>query len=1002
MKQLILFACLSLFTFGLSAQTVFVDLDAAGAGDGTSWADAYTNLNDALLAAPAGASVWIADGTYVTPDTTSFFVDKELTILGGFNGTEMDASAADPSANVVILSGDVNGDDVLGSYDSLSRVDNQPVLFFQDTNSVAANTHTITLDGVTIQNGNVEGFVEGDPLTAFAGGGLLSFARSNVSNVVFRENHADFGSAIATLFAEGSVFDNITVEDNYAGGAYTVYNRQTDNITFSNSTFSATGQGTTATGMFWNSQSGSLTIEDCTIENVQSADWGGAMEASSFADLTLRGLTVNNVSGFIGGALALYASGGVTNADDEQVTANVLIENSTFTNIQSGQWGGVIFGATMSPTLVDVRFDTINTLLQGAGRGGVIHLQRFGDENNEIPQTMTLEKVTINNVTAGGLSGAINVNMGLSDAFNTVDLTVTNVSAPTSSGGIGIFGSGPATAPENVATFDNLIMENVSADGFGGGLLILDQDSRFTNASFDNCSTGEASGNGGAIYVEGANLSTTVTNSVFTNNRGLGGSGIGIRSTGADMNTVVSNSTFDGNGSSAEGAHRGGGLYFLHGAGSSISIDSCTIINNALVADEFVSGGGAVYVNNITNDVGSFSMTNTLAEGNVLSGTANGGGVYFVDAVDASIDNTDFISNSANDGGALASLLFFIPDTVDNIPMISLPEFAVEVSNARMLNNLAGSQGGAVVTQRSVMSFSNVLFGLNTAVDAGGGAIIFNGVAPVTENNAFVNAAEGILSANLVNNTFYGNLSETVGDAIAINQAENPFDTTEMSMTLNFQNNAFLMLEDGDVPIELEDADINGGGDFGDIRFNSLGGNFFNNFNGDMVDLVGTMDIVDADLDDVDEIIDVDDEESPSYLTPIITDPESDNPLIDAGTTGNLVPVNGIYGNPRGDFPDIGAVELEWGLTNVQDIEQSGLDMSFFPNPTSDVLNIESRDATIQNYRVILTDANGRVLRNNRFNGTVNQINFATLPTGVYTLQLEVNGNVYSKQIVKQ
>ncbi|MEM6773063.1 MAG: T9SS type A sorting domain-containing protein, partial [Bacteroidota bacterium] len=149
-------------------------------------------------------------------------------------------------------------------------------------------------------------------------------------------------------------------------------------------------------------------------------------------------------------------------------------------------------------------------------------------------------------------------------------------------------------------------------------------------------------------------------------------------------------------------------------------------------------------------------------------------------------------------------------------------------------------------------------------------------------------------------------------------------------------------------------------------------------------------------------IVDLDDEESPAYLTPIVTDPLSDNPLINAGTTGSLVPTSDINGNPRGETPEIGAIELDFSLTVVRDIEESGLDMSFFPNPTADVLNIETTDASIQSYRVILTDANGRVLRSNRFNGTVNQINFTTLPTGVYNLQLEVNGSVYSKQIVKQ
>ncbi len=1001
MKQLILFACLSLFTLGLSAQTVFVDIDAAGAGDGTTWADAYTNLNDALLAAPAGSSVWIAEGTYVTPDSTSFFVDKELTIIGGFNGTEADAADADAAVNVVILSGDVNGDDVSGTFDAATRMDNQPVLFFQDTNAV--NAFTISLDGVTIQNGNLGGFMDGDNLLNFAGGGLLSFANCNVSNVTFRDNFADFGSAIVNFGTDGSVYDNITVDGNFPGQGSVVWGQANSNLTFQNSSFSSGSDDVLTTGMLDDAFSTGTTIADCSFDGIASEGRGGAIRANACFDLVIRNTTFNNTFADIGGALYIIDPDGTADADGNITVPEALIEGCTFTDIGSVQWGGVIFSALSSITMKDVTFDDINTLQSGAGRGGIMHAQRFGDPDGLLQQIMSFNNVNINDVTAGGVTGGINVNVEPLDQYSATNVTMTNVSSGSFAGGFGIFGSGPATAAENVATFDNIILDAVSGESFGGGMLLINVDTRITNSSFNNCSTGEGAGNGGGIYVEGADLSTTVENSTFTNNRGLGGSGLAVRSTGADMNTIVTNSTFDSNGSSAAGAHRGGAMYFLHGGGSSVSIDSCTILNNALIADEFVSGGGAVYINNITNEAGDFTFTNSRVEANVLSGTANGGGVYFVDAVDATIDNVDFIANSANDGGALASLLFFVNDTVDNIPLVFLPEFNTQVNNARILNNLAGEQGGAVVTQRSVMSFSNSLFGINAAVANGGGAIIFNGPAPIVENGEFQNAAESILTTNLINNTFYGNAAGTVGDIIALNQAENTFNETEMSMTVTLQNNAFLVLEDDETPIELEDADINGGGDFGDIRFVSLGGNFYNNLNGDMVDAADPMmDIVDTELDDVEAILDVDDEESPTYMTPILTDPESDNPLIDAGTTGDLVAVRGIYGNPRGDFPDIGAVELEWSLTDVQDFDQSGLDMSFFPNPTADVLNIESRDATIQSYRVILTDANGRLLRNNRFNGTVNQIDFTTLPTGVYTLQLEVNGNVYSKQIVKQ
>ena len=77
------------------ALTLFVDADAMGAGDGTSWTDAYTDLQDALSAATGNDQIWIAAGTY-TPRapldasdarTATFAVTGDqdgLEIYGGF------------------------------------------------------------------------------------------------------------------------------------------------------------------------------------------------------------------------------------------------------------------------------------------------------------------------------------------------------------------------------------------------------------------------------------------------------------------------------------------------------------------------------------------------------------------------------------------------------------------------------------------------------------------------------------------------------------------------------------------------------------------------------------------------------------------------------------------------------------------------------------------------------------------------------------------------------
>jgi hypothetical protein len=80
---------------------------------GTSWAEAFADVQTALAAANEFDEVWVQAGTYKPGSgvNDTFDMLSNVQLRGGFAGTESSNSQADPTTNVTILSGDVNDDD---------------------------------------------------------------------------------------------------------------------------------------------------------------------------------------------------------------------------------------------------------------------------------------------------------------------------------------------------------------------------------------------------------------------------------------------------------------------------------------------------------------------------------------------------------------------------------------------------------------------------------------------------------------------------------------------------------------------------------------------------------------------------------------------------------------------------------------------------------------------------------------------------------------------------
>ena len=291
-----------IFSNHLSAQ-VFVKSDASGAGDGSSWADAYTDLQTALDAIPYDSTlsnvpdIWIATGTYTSTkadlnDTEAFLIQKPVNLYGGFAGTESAVSDREIQNNPTILSGDPDGDDIPDDFDS-NKSDNFTRVIYVDSTF----TYPVRMDGLDITGGN--GSNNSD--TTFVlrtGGGIFSWNPIMADNCNFYGNFSRRAGCVYLNGADGSSFNRCIFRNN--GGGFRsagIYAFASDDMTVTNCEFKD-NEGTR--GVLYFSQCMNPTVDLCSFSN-------------------------NSGPGFFSGALYIWNSPGmiVSNCSFVQNTARI-------------------------------------------------------------------------------------------------------------------------------------------------------------------------------------------------------------------------------------------------------------------------------------------------------------------------------------------------------------------------------------------------------------------------------------------------------------------------------------------------------------------------------------------------------------------------------------------------------------------------------------------------------------------------------------------------------
>ena len=496
---------------------IYVNHLARGKDDGTSWTNAFTDLQDAIIEVgltEGKTEIWVAQGTYKPSVEVggegnrykAFTMVNNVTIYGGFAGDEVSVDERDFLVNETILSGDIDGDEVLNSGNSYHVV-----------YVTAASTldETAILDGFIITGGNANGT---PPALTAMGGGIASNTSSvTIKNCLFTENYASAGGAIA-INAGAPTISNTTFYSNTAikGGAISGRgdSSQITSCFFSSNSSSDNG------GAIYNKQN-SVTISGCAFSDNSSLTGGAIYNDQN--DVTIDDSTFSNNSSETGGAI-------FSNLSDVTISYSIFAEN-----VSSGEssGGGAISSSSGSSSISNSTFNLNTSVFSG----GAI---------NNIEMSSTITDCTFSSNTAGTSGGAIGSGGGSRGdvMLSIIGSTFSNNVANTNDGGA-ICNSGV----EGVLTIADSHFLNNFSNHAGGAISNsgLGENGSITGCDFSNNSAVVL---GGAIHNYGS--SPEITDSLFDGNVCTSGPG-GAIGNNEGSNPTISGCTFTSNSAVAPG-----------------------------------------------------------------------------------------------------------------------------------------------------------------------------------------------------------------------------------------------------------------------------------------------------------------------------------------------------------------------------------------------------------------------------------------------------------------
>ncbi|HAE10245.1 MAG TPA: hypothetical protein DCG39_01240, partial [Opitutae bacterium] len=488
--------------FSATRSSIFyVDKDAVGSGDGTSWANAATDLAQALVSQASFNEVWVAEGTYFPGSIrpSAFILPPNIQVYGGFGGTETLRDQRNPSSNHTILSGDLGVQGV----DS----DNAFHVVIPSSGSV--------LDGFVIKDGHASKNFSDD---RGKGAGLWADSSTfTIRNCTFSNNRSRQGGSGAYLKDANATFISCIFSSNAAdssgtGGGVLV---EDSNVSFQFCSFTSNSSGFAGGAMRWNDSVGSLLDCNLTLNQNTSANGAGALYLQNTPLTVTRSIFTQNSTSAnsYGGAIKLSAS-------------SPSFTNCIFTrNFNAGNSGGAIYvDSSSNPTFSGNEF-RYNSSVQF---GGAIFTEG---------QTLNLDGgLFLGNHALYG--GGVSTNGSVAVSFSNLRIIGNEANASGSpSGGFAYFNTGLISStfvncslsgnkssnrngvyrPKGLTRFVNCSFAGNEASALGGIAILFSGDS----IALDNCIIwGNSAGTGNDVYVNAG--SASANSSLYDPSQSLG------------------------------------------------------------------------------------------------------------------------------------------------------------------------------------------------------------------------------------------------------------------------------------------------------------------------------------------------------------------------------------------------------------------------------------------------------------------------------------------------